>query len=178
VLTSADRAVLASTEVLLRAMRSQTGLPYADETWSPVGDLTLAIMANKFGAELIEAPLADGVQELGIPAYMGTPIVVVNHRMPPALRSFALRHGLAHLVAGELEAGQGAEVRFMSQVNDWMSLEERRSDLFALADVIPDREMREDPEWLAGEISLLAPDWPAERLFDRVELRLALWRSR
>jgi Zn-dependent peptidase ImmA (M78 family) len=175
VLSSADRAVLSSTAALLEAVRRQT-LPYADDTWSPVGDLTLGMIAARLGAELFEAPLAAGVQEMGIPAYMGNPVVIVNHRIPPPARGFALRHGLAHLVAGELEAGQGADVRFMSQVNNWMSLEERRADLFALADLIPDRELRPDPEWLAGEISLLVPDWPAERVFDRVGLRLALIR--
>lgn len=172
----ADRAAVASTVVLIHAVRSQTGFAYADDTWSPIAELTLGGIAKKFGAELHEAPLPDGIQEVGVPAYFSGPIVVVNHRIPPALRGLALRHGLAHLVAGELEAGIGAEIRFMSSVSDWMALEERRADLFALADLIPDRLLRDDPEWLAAEISLLAPDWPADRLFDRVGLRLALWK--
>jgi hypothetical protein len=47
------------------------------------------------------------------------------------------------LVAGELEPEEGTEVRFMSSLLDCVTLEERRADLFALADLIPDREFKE-----------------------------------
>lgn len=177
-LTAADAAVLTSTAVLLRAIRNQTGLAYGDDTWSPVSNVTLNIMASRLGAELREARLSSGVQEIGVPAYLGYPIVVVNRGIPAAYRALALRHGLAHLMAGELEAEQGAEIRFMSTSLDPFTISERRADLFALVDLIPDRDLHDDPEWLAGEISSYAPDWSGERLFDRVDLRLALWRTR
>lgn len=175
-LDRSDLAVLSSTAALIDTMRRHTFLPYADDTWSPVSSPTVGLAAFRFGAALQESALPHGVQELAIPAYIGDPIVVVNQLLPPPMRALALRHGLAHLIAGELAPGVGAEIRFMSSMHDYTTLEERRADLFALADLLPEREMRNDPDWLAAEISLFAPDWPADRLFDRAALRLALRR--
>ena len=45
----------------------------------------------------------------------------------------ACRHGLAHLLAGDLDVGEGADVRFMSSILEFMSVEERTADCFALA---------------------------------------------
>lgn len=171
-----DGAVLSSTAVILTAVRRQTGLAYADDHWSPVADLTLEMIAHRLGAELGHAHLAAGVQEIGIPGYVGSPLIIVNRGIPAPYRSLALRHGLAHLVAGELEPGQGSDIRFMSNAQDWTSLEERRADLFALADLIPDRGLRKDPDWIARAIVAYAPDWPMARLRDRVDLRLRLAR--
>lgn len=178
-MTQTDAAVVASTAALIAAVRRHSALAYADDNWSPVGDLTIGMIATTFGAELAQANLPATVQEIGIPSF-GTPaIIVVNRAVSPTVRSLALRHGLAHLVAGELEAGEGADIRFMSSILDHMTLEERRADLFALADLIPDREVvGRSAEWLAGEISGYAPAWSADRLFDRTTLRLALWRTR
>lgn len=173
----ADEAVVRSTQVLLDLVRRQS-LPYADPMWSPISPLSVGLIAVRFGASLQEAPLPDGIQELGIPAYLSNPIVVVNRSLPPAGRNLALRHGLAHLVAGELERGIGSEVRFMSLMHDYMTLEERRADLFALADLIPDRDLPADAVMLAADVARYAPEWPLARLWDRVRLRRTLAASR
>ena len=72
----------------------------------------------------------------------------------------------------------------MSSVLDFMAIEERRADLFALADLVPDRtlaELRgrryrfdELTRWLWCEIKRFAPAWSTVRVADRVGLRLAL----
>lgn len=90
----------------------------------------------------------------------------------PRDRAFAIRHGLGHVLGGHV-----ADFGYSAAADDWDCHEEAVADLFALADLLPDREMNADPEWLAGEISLLAPDWPHDRVFDRTALRLALWRA-
>lgn len=167
--------------MLLDWVGRQTNLAYADETWSPISDITLGIIARQMGAALVERELGADVQEMGIPGYLGPPVIAVNRSIAPGLKRLALRHGLAHLVAGELEPEEGAGVRFMSSVTDWMTLEERRADLFALADLVPDRVLT---EWrarglaleaaVAREIRRYAPAWPAGRVGDRVALRLRL----
>lgn len=172
------QAVLDSTSVLLRAIRNQTNLAYADAVWSPVSPITVGLMAQRFGAEIREIHLSPHAQEMGIPAYFGAaPLILINKDLRPSYRALALRHGLAHLIAGELDAEQGVEIRFMSTTLDWTTQSERRADLFALADLIPDREMRDDPDWLTAEIGAFAADWSSERLFDRASLRLLLWRN-
>jgi Zn-dependent peptidase ImmA (M78 family) len=181
-----DLAVLSSTRATLEATRRQSGLAYADDVWSPIPDITLEIIARNMGAILSEDDLGSSTQELGLPAYFGAPVIVVNRGQPKGLRSLALRHGLAHLVAGELEPEQGAEIRFMSSAFDWMTLEERRADLFALADLVPDRELRrlvgegystdELFRWMWCEIKRYTLEaWPTRRVHDRAVLRLALW---
>lgn len=180
----AGRAVLDSTRMLIRAVRGQAGLAYADDTWSPLSDITLSLIARRLGTRLTQDDLGDGIQEIGIPGYVGAPVIVVNRAIAPGLRRLALRHGLAHLVAGELEPEQGGDVRFMSSIHDHMTLEERRADLFALADLIPDRQLMELQRsgyerselerWVTCEILRYASSWPSERMEDRCGLRMAL----
>lgn len=183
-----DLAVLRSTQSLLRAIAWQTGHGYADEYFSPAGDLTLQMIARSMGGEIEVEELGPNTQELGVPGYFGPPLIIVNRLLPPMQRRLALRHGLAHLIAGELEAGQGNEVRFMSLITDYKTMEERRADLFALADLFPDREVealiatssqvRRVDASLRQEIRTFAPEWPRDRLADRVRLRLALYEDR
>ena len=178
---SDSRVVLASTRALLAALPRQTNLAYADDTWSPVGDHTLEQIARQLGSVIVVDDLGAGAQEIGIPGHFGPPTIAVNRRLPALERRFALRHGLAHLVAGELD---GAEVRFMSSVLDFMAIEERRADLFALADLVPDRTLLElerkgytldeRARWLWCELKRFAPAWSTVRVADRVGLRLAL----
>lgn len=180
-----SRAVLNSTRMLLQAVRGQAGLAYADDTCSPISDITLGIVARRMGCALRVDDLGPDFQEFGLPGYLGPPMIVINRRIDPGLRRCALRHGLAHLVAGELEVGQGSEVRFMSSILDYMSLEERRAALFALADLIPDRQLStiasaaysslDIKRWLIQEIRPYARGWPEERLRDRALLREGLY---
>ncbi len=136
------------------------------------------------GTLISHRDLGEGIQELGMPGYLGVPVIVVNRRLPWGTRRLALRHGLAHLVAGELEPEEGSQIRFMSSMFDYMTLEERRADLFAMADLIPDRELKERRvasytegelrRWVTGEVRRYAPEWPASRIEDRIALRMQL----
>jgi hypothetical protein len=97
---------------------------------------------------------------------------------------FALRHGLAGLVASELDAGEASEIRFMSSILDHMTLEERRAYLFALDEygrrlagrcaVRLARSAERVECELRRHARALAPEWPAARVRDRARLRLAL----
>lgn len=183
-----DLAVVRSTQSLLRAVGWQTGHGYADEVFSPAGDITLQLIARAMGGEIDIQELGPNTQELGVPGYFGPPIIVINRLLPQVQRRLALRHGLAHLIAGELEAGQGNEVRFMSLITDYMTMEERRADLFALADLFPNQAIDvliatgartvTVQAALRRELRIFAPDWPSDRLTDRVRLRLALYEDR
>ncbi len=145
-----DRAVLISTRQLLARVREATGLAYADDTWSPISDITLAIIARQMGGVIVQEELGANTQEIGVPGYFGPPAIVINRLIPAGFRRLALRHGLAHLAAGELDVGEGSEVRFMSSILDYDTLEERR----------------------------YATDWPARRVRDRARLRVELYAGR
>ena len=187
-ISAEDRQVLQSTRLLLTHVRDQTGLAYADDTWSPISDITLDIIARQMGGVIVLEELGANTQEIGIPGYFGTPAIVVNRLIPGGFRRLALRHGLAHLAAGELEVGQENEVRFMSSILDYDTLEERRADLFALADLVPDRlldeillggaRVRDLPAAIAREVRRYAPEWPARRVRDRSRLRAELFGER
>ncbi len=183
-----DRQVLVSTRLLLARVRERSGLAYADDTWSPISDITLDILARQMGGMIVQEELGANTQEIGVPGYFGPPAIVVNRRIAAGFRRLALRHGLAHLAAGELDVGQESEVRFMSSILDYGTLEERRADLFALADLVPDRlideallagtPLRALPIWVASEIRRYAAAWPDPRVRDRARLRVALYADR
>lgn len=182
------RRLLTSTRQLIERVRQQSGLAYADDTWSPISDITLDLVARRFNGAIVVDELGAHTQEIGIPGYLGPPMIVVNRFIQPGFRRLALRHGLGHLVAGELDAGEGSEVRFMSSILDHSTFEERRADLFALSDLIPDRQIdavlldgRPAPavqRWLTEQVRIYAPDWLARRVRDRVRLRMALYEDR
>lgn len=177
-------AVVTSTRMLLRAVRNQSGLFYADEDWSPVSDITVEILARKLGCLVLRRPLAEGIDEIAIPGLGVSPAILVNTRNSPGMKRVALRHGLAHVLAGEVPGFDGIGIHFMSSALDYMSMAERRADLFALADLIPDRDLDvleranyssgEKRRWIRNSITLYAPSWPADRVDDRVELRIGL----
>lgn len=183
----ADQEVLRSSRGLIRIVNERSGLVYADECGT-ISLISVEIIARRMGAGLRCEELAIGTHEIGFPAYFGPPVLVVNKYDHHGMRSIALRHGLAHLVAGELAVGDGSDIRFMSSILDYMTLEERRADLFALADMVADwmveglfasgaaadRVERE----LRRHVKALAPEWPAARVRDRTRLRLALFESR
>lgn len=181
----ANQLVLDSTRALVEWTRGQSGLGYADEHFSPISDLDLEGIARRMGCLLRVAPLQDGVQELALPGILGPPTITVNRSLPAPARRLALRHGLAHLIAGELEGEYDSGPRFMSSVHDYMAIEERRADLFALVDLIPDRDLevavRAHPSplsalwWMVGQIQQFTTEWPKDRLEDRARLRWELF---
>ncbi len=108
--------------------------------------------------------------------------VLVNRNAERTDRLFAFRHEIAHVLAGDVEGAV-----FLAD-EGYMALPERIADLFALADLVPgwwiaDVRKGQTP-WrrVRAEITLAvaeyAESWTGERLEDRVELRLKLFRDR
>jgi len=177
--------VVASARALLERARGQGGHCYADQDFSPISELDVEILAHRFGARIRVAPLPDEIQELAVPGIAGPHTLRINRDLPPAFRRLAMRHGLAHVIAGELEGDHDGGPRFLSSFQDWMSLEERRADLFALADLIPDRLLEavvgahSSPLsalwWMASQVQQFVPGWGKDRVEDRARLRWELY---
>ena len=95
--------MVASARALLERARGQGGHCYADQDFSPISELDVEILAHRFGARIRVAPLPDEIQELAVPGIAGPHTLRINRDLPPAFRRLAMRHGLAHVIAGELE---------------------------------------------------------------------------
>lgn len=105
--------------------------------------------------------------------------IFINRSAARIDQRFALRHEVGHVLAGEGGV-------FMTD-SGFMADHERAADLFALADLVPGRLIRymrrQRAPWCAvleevrGAIELYAGDWPVERLLDRAELRVDLFRK-
>src|SRR3954469_23382642 len=78
------------------------GVLYADEDWSPLSDLTLALLLKRAGIQWSYAPLA-GLCEIVTPPICGMHLMLVESVQTYAERRFAVRHGLAHVLAGHVE---------------------------------------------------------------------------
>lgn len=178
-----DSALLASTRFLIDQMRRAIGVPYAEPGLSPVNDFWIQHAARHLNTLLEMRVLPKGIYEIATPGYMGNAVIAIRKGLPTNEKRVALRHGLAHLVGGELDDCEAGQVRFMSSMLDVMSLEERRADLFALADMVPDLWIAEVPStgyadleyWVAERIRVLLPSWPEERVKDRARLRVLLF---
>jgi hypothetical protein len=189
--SSADRRVLVSTLKILDVVGAHSGHTYAHRDYSPTGSAWFRFVAESMGARLVERPLPDGMQEMALPGYFGRPRICVNSRLGGgrpefnAQRELARRHGLAHLVAGELGEEEGTAVRFMSSIFDWTSHSERTADTVALADLVSDGgietalleglRLGQLPRWTMERVRAIAPAWPRERVLDRAGLRVALY---
>ncbi len=81
-------------------------------------------------------------------------------------------------------AGHVSEQSYNFHGGDWRDYEEQVADLFALVDLIPNRllmqwqavcDTQQDLEsYVTDELRRYVPDWPDERVADRVRLRLTL----
>lgn len=165
---AADAAVRAAVDL---------GVLYADEDWAPLSDLTLALLLKRAGVQWEYAPLA-GICEIVTPPICGIHLMLVEEVQTNAERRFAVRHGLGHVLAGHVE-----EECFVRD-RDLYSHEERVADLFAFADLLPDRRLQEmraagyrpwDLDvWMASEVMRYCPSWRAPRLHDRLNMLLPL----
>lgn len=158
----------------------QRGILYASHDWSPLSDLTLALLLRRAGISWSYAPL-DGVAEIVWPPVCGVYHLQLEREQTPGERRFATRHGLAHVLAGDVDGVSWADTD-----HDWPSREETIADLFALADLIPDRMIEEwrvagftRPEQhvrLRCEIQRYCPAWPDARIEQRARQRYQLRR--
>jgi hypothetical protein len=115
-----------------------------------------------------------------LPRCAGVFPVLVNRGAERTDRFFALRHELAHVLAGDTDGAV-----FLAD-EGYMAAPERAADLFALADLVPGwwiAELRRGrAPWRAvtAEIALAVAEyaerWPEERRDDRARLRLGFFR--
>jgi len=172
-------AYSAATSSTKRALEKayQLGVLYADDDWSPLSDLTLALLLKRAGVRWEYAPL-DGLCEIVTPPVCGIHLMLVEGSQTSAEKRFAVRHGLGHVLAGHVE-----EACFVRD-RDPFSHEERVADLFAFADLIPDRlltELRkskyrpwEIEYWLTEEVRRYCPSWSFRRIVDRMNMLMPL----
>jgi hypothetical protein len=183
VTTAVDASIIQSTRFLIEQMKRAVGVPYTEAGLAPVNDWWIQHAARHLNTVIEVRSLPKGIYEIATPGYLGNAVIAIRKGLPTNEKRLALRHGLAHLLGGELDECEAGQVRFMSSVLDLMSLEERRADLFALADMIPDHWIAEVPSegradveyWVAERIRVLIPSWPEERVKDRARLRVDLF---
>jgi hypothetical protein len=165
----------AEVETLVRRCH-ELGVLYASDDWSPLSDITLGLLLKRAGIQWRYCEL-EPVGEIVWPPVCGIHLLQLDRYQPRLERRFALRHGLAHVLAGHV-----ADLTCAHDGHHWENPEEQLADAFAFADLIPDRMLCEMQavgfrdkglkRWVRAEISRYAPDWPVERVADRTETRL------
>lgn len=147
--------------------------------YAPVRTDQLSLLLSRSGCHLEIFPFRSRTVAMSLPRCAGVYPILLNSAAERVDRLFALRHELAHVLAGDLDG-----VVFLSE-EGWTSGAERVADLFALADLVPTWWIQWVQRSAAGEaeaaadlsqaVAEYAEDWPVERLADRVRLRLALF---
>lgn len=174
-------AVVGATRRAIEQLHGQ-GIGYAS-IFSPLHDdgmkdvlrrMTITARGEQLGGRDLEAVA---------PPVFGRYILVYSTDVDDRRRRFAIRHGLGHVVAGHVSH----PVYLSLDRNNWMSHEERVCDLFALADLMPAAVIEElrvaRTSWAAILQAIVRSvhhhtlDWPIERVADRAELRLQLYRQ-
>lgn len=155
------------------------GVAYNSE-FSPLSDLTLALLLTRAGVRWRYAPLEGGICEIVWPPIYGVHLMQIDKYLTTAERRFAMRHGLAHVLDGHLR-----DLAPAADSGDWQSYEEAVADLFALVDLVPDHQL--DTLVQAGfrpleleaavreETVTFAPEWPGERVAQRADLRVRMY---
>lgn len=151
---------------------------YASDDWSPLSDITLALLLKRAGIRWRYVPL-EGLTEIVWPPICGVHVLHLERAQTPGERRLAVRHGLGHVLAGHLN-----ELAFRHDRDDPLGHEETVADLFALMDLIPTRQLaelhgagysqQELVHWVTCELRRYAPRWTEERVADRVRLRLQI----
>lgn len=176
-----DGAVLHDTRVLIEKARRVVEFYAGDFAPIRTDQLSALLKSNSCYLKIFPFESTD-LAAFVLPATRGVYPIGVNQLASRTDRQFAIRHELAHVIAGEVD-----EPTFLSD-DSYMGHSERVADLFALADMVPGwllRYMRRDRvRWrdilaeLRGAIQThCAGDWPADRLDDRAVLRLRLFRE-
>jgi len=160
----------------LVAACDRLGVAYNSE-FSPLSDLTFALLLTRAGVRWRYAPLEGGICEIVWPPIYGVHLMQIDKHLTTAERRFAMRHGLAHVLDGHLR-----DLAPAADGGHWETYEEAVADLFALADLVPDHQLdtlvragaaHQELEASVREVSRqYAPEWPKERLAQRAFLRV------
>ncbi|HEX8694864.1 MAG TPA: hypothetical protein VF746_20725 [Longimicrobium sp.] len=179
-MASADDRVIEAAERLVRRARGAVA-EYAGP-YSPVRTDQVAALVAAAGGHVEVFAFRSGTVAMTLPRCRGVYPILVNRAAERTDRWFALRHEVAHVMAGDAEAAV-----FLHD-EGFMTHPERTADLFALADLVPGwwiaQQRRGRAPWraVAAEVVLAvtayAGTWPPERLRDRAALRLRLFRER
>jgi hypothetical protein len=175
-----DDAVIAAAHRLVQQARGVVSAyagPCAPVRTDQVGELLAAAECH------VETfPFQSDTVAMTLPRCAGVYPVLLNRNAERTDRFFALRHEVAHVMAGDVEGAV-----FLSE-QGFGAAEERVADLFALADLVPGwwiaEVRRGKTAWRAvkAEVALAvaeyAETWPPARFADRAELRLRLYRER
>lgn len=182
-LAAADHQVVTDVAHAIEGLQAR-GICYGD-IFSPMHLDGLRDVARRMTVTVKYASI--GVRDLEAVAspVFGRYLMIVSSDVDDARRGFALRHGLGHVAAGHVTSI--SFLRSLDERNDYMAREERVADLFALADLVPwcllDDLRHARTSWgalrqmLCRVIRTHTIDWPSERVLDRADLRLALYRA-
>jgi hypothetical protein len=163
---------------LVRAARALEGA-YAGPL-APVRTDQLSRMLERAGCHVEIFPFASTTVAMTLPRCAGVYPIFVNRATERTDRVFALRHELAHVLAGDVDGAV-----FLAD-EGYMAPAERAADLFALADLVPAWWLRwvedgaapgEAESEVAQAVFEFAEGWPADRAADRASLRLRLFRD-
>lgn len=176
---SDDEGVLSAARRLVEGARGVVDAyagPLAPVRTDQVGELLRAS-----GCHVEVFAFQSNTVAMVLPRCEGVYPVLVNRAAEQTDRYFALRHELAHVLAGDVDGPV-----FLAD-EGYMSAAERAADLFALADLVPGwwigevrrgrTPWREVRRQIAMAVATYAEAWPAQRFGDRAELRLALYRD-
>ncbi len=174
-----EGGVLAAALRLVGAARRWEG-EYAGAT-APMRTDQVSRLLAAAGCHVEVFPFRSSTVAMTLPRCAGVYPVFVNRLAERTDRWYALRHELAHVLAGDTDGAV-----FLAD-EGYMAPPERSADLFALADLVPGwwiaqiRRGRTPWRTVHAEIALAvaeyAEGWPAERLTDRAALRLRLFRE-
>lgn len=177
--SSDDDAVLASAARLVeraRALEADYAGPFA-----PVRTDQLSKLMGAAECHVEVFTFRSSTVAMTLPRMDGAFPVLVNRHAERTDRFFALRHELAHVLAGD------AEYAVFLADEGYMAPAERAADLFALADLVPawwiEDVRRGRTPWtrVRAEIALAVAEyaeaWPPARFGDRAQLRLRLFRE-
>src|SRR5574337_1060676 len=166
----------------LVAACDRLGVAYNSE-FSPLSDLTFALLLTRAAVRWRYAPLEGGICEIVCPAIYGVHLMQVDKHLTTAERRSAMRHGLAHPLDGHLR-----DLAPAADGGHWETYEEAVADLFALVDLVPDHQLDTlvhagtAPQELEASVREVtrkyAPEWPEDRLSQRACHRVRMVLSR
>jgi hypothetical protein len=174
-MSSEEAGLLAAALRVVRAARAHE--PAYAGPLSPLRTDQVAALLRRAGCHLEVFPFRSTAAAMVLPRCGGVYPLFVNREAERVARVFALRHELAHVLAGDVDGAV-----FLAD-DGYTAREERIADLVALADLVPGWWLaqlaggpaRELASEVAQAVAEFAGGWPADRGMDRVRLRLLLY---